>query len=126
MKIQYDPNKTPIENMPIGMQATYTLWTDCEPYEIVGHKGSNTILLREMKAELDPSWKPDWVPGGYAGVVRNNEDQKWILSSDSNASITTLRISKKRAEAIIKYGEFRVNGCRWSFGKACKYRDYNF
>lgn len=70
-------------------------YSDIEPYEIVRVISDKTIEIKAMKAELDPNWKPDFVVGGFAGTVTNNESQRWIITSDPTAEPFRIRLSKK-------------------------------
>ena len=70
-------------------------YSDITPYEIVRVISDKTIEVREMNAEIDPTWKPDFVPGGFAGTVTNNESQRWIITSDPTARVLRIRLSKK-------------------------------
>jgi hypothetical protein len=102
----------------VGMGATLCGWSDRHPYEVVEVSPSGkTITLRAMKAERDPSWKPEWVAGGFAGTVVNQNEQEWILSADPEGETIKARLTKKGWSA---------NGQRVYLGRANKFYDYNF
>lgn len=70
-------------------------YSDVNPFEIVRHISDKTIEIRAMHAERDPSWKPDFVPGGFFGTVVNQHSQKWNITSNPNAPVLRIRKSKR-------------------------------
>jgi len=113
---------TDIKDVEIGMGATKVMWTDRQPYEVVGFKGKKTVVLRAMDAELDPSWKPEAVVGGFSAVTVNNHSQKWVLKSNENNMTVNVRYSTSKSKVKGWYSD----GQRFSIGKAVKFYDYNF
>lgn len=94
-------------------------YTDVNPFEVVRVISDKTIEIRAMKAERDPSFKPEFVPGGFSAVCLNDRQQKWIITSDDTAKAIRIRLGKKGWKD--KYGN--------KFGladKPTKYYDYNF
>ncbi len=93
-------------------------YSDIYPFEII-HRTKKTIVIREMRAKLDPNYKPIFVQGGFAGHCINQDEQKWIITSDENAPLYKAYLRK--------------DGYYWSkLGKhvlalrPTKYYDYNF
>ncbi len=74
--------------------ANLVLVTESYPYEVVRVVSDQTIEIREMKAERDPTWKPDISPGGFAGHCSNQSEQRWIYESDESRSIIRCRKRK--------------------------------
>lgn len=102
----------------LGMGATLHGWSDSAPYEIVGMSASGkTITLRAMKADRDPAWTPETIPGGFFGHTTNNHTQTWILSSDPEGKILTGRMTTRG---------WNTKCGRVSLGEAKKFHDYNF
>lgn len=94
-------------------------YSDIEPYEIVRWVGKKTIEIREMKYEADPSFKPEWIVGGYAGHCTNAHGQKWFISSDETAPIIRARLNKDGYYRS-KFGKHILND------EAIRFYDYNF
>lgn len=69
-------------------------YTDIHPYEVVRIISEKTIEIREMKSELDPNWKPEMIPGGFAAHCTNQNDQTYTYSS--NDQVQTIRIRKRK------------------------------
>ncbi|MDQ7101915.1 hypothetical protein [Serratia sp. MF2] len=69
-------------------------YSEIHPFEIVKKISEKTIELRRMKAERDPSWKPEIIPGGFAGHCVNQHEQRWFYSSDESAPIIRARLRK--------------------------------
>jgi hypothetical protein len=95
-------------------------YSDVEPYEIVRRVSDKTIEVRGMKSERDPSWQMDFRRGGFLGTVVNQEDQKWIITSQPEGRVFRIRLHAD--------GAWRCpNGERYVLGvKPIKFYDYNF
>lgn len=94
-------------------------WSDVYPFEIVKVISEQTIEVRPLEAKLDPNWKPEFVPGGFAGHCTNQSSQKWIYTSVPEAEVTRLRRHKD--------GLWYYKGSRFRLEKEpCKFYDYNF
>lgn len=70
-------------------------YSDVMPHEIVRVISDTTIEIRAMRADRDPNWKPEFVPGGFVGTVTNNRSQRWIITSDPTAPTVRIRLSKR-------------------------------
>lgn len=93
-------------------------YSDITPYEIL-RKTKNTLIVRQMKAELDPAFTPKYVKGGYAGICINQDEQKWIIESDDLAPEVKAYIRKD--------GYFYLHGQKMIISKIpMKFYDYNF
>ena len=75
------------KDFQVGDQAHICLYTDIEPYTVIERKGKR-IKLQKAKATLDPNYKPERIPGGFAGHCTNNHDQKWIITANPKGAIT--------------------------------------
>jgi hypothetical protein len=73
--------------------ANLICYSDVRPYEIIA-RTKTTITVRAMKAVGDPSWKPVWHAGGFAGHCSNQSDQKWIITSDPDAHVMKAHLRK--------------------------------
>ena len=94
-------------------------YSDVNPFEIVRRISEKTLEIREMKAERDNSWKPDFVQGGFCGTVVNQREQRWIINSNSESRVFRIRLGKK--------GWKDSNGNRYGLSdKPVKFYDYNF
>ena len=94
-------------------------WSDVNPFEVVRQVSEKTLEIRAMKAEKDPEWKPEFVPGGFAGHCINNSEQRWIITSDDQNPIIRIRLGKK--------GWKDAHGRRFGLSDAPrKHYDYNF
>lgn len=103
----------------VGMGVTYCGWTDCEPFHIVKVHTDRKLTIRAADAVIDPTWKPDFQPGGFCGHVSNNSDQCWLVTPGKDgATERVIRLGKK--------GWKDPTGARYSVGHARKFHDYNF
>ena len=98
------------------------MYSDVRPCEVVEVKSEKKVIVREMKAERDPDWKPDFVAGGFTAHCTNNNRQNWICSSDPDGRL--MAISKRKDGRW-----YEVGGNHNSFvfsDKPLKHHDYNF
>lgn len=94
-------------------------YTDVYPYEIVRRVSDKTIEVRMMDATLDPSWKPEFIPGGFAAHCVNQHSQRWIYTSNQNNAVRRIRLTKK--------GWRSSGGSMFVLAEAPrKFHDYNF
>ena len=101
----------------VGMYCNRFFYSDIKPYEIVEvNKTGKTLTLRSVDAELDKSWKPEFIEGGFSGHCTNNNEQKWVFKSNPKNTTFKVRLSKKGYDK----GNFYV-------GPEPRYKfDYNF
>ncbi len=94
-------------------------YSDVHPYEVVRVISEKTMEIRSMDASLDPDWRPEIIPGGFAGHCVNQTDQKWII--ESNPSTETIRIRKRKdGKWYSCYGKHVLSN------EPRKFYDYNF
>ena len=94
-------------------------YSDVSPNEIVRAVSAITLEIRAMRAERDPEWKPEIIPGGFAGHCVNQHEQRWIITSDLNAPVIRIRLGKK--------GWKDRHGNRYNVSDSPrKFYDYNF
>lgn len=103
---------TPYFNKHVG--------TDVFPYQTVARVSDKTMVIRAMKYELDPSFKPEIVTGGFVGHCTNNNVQTWTIYPDPSASPIRIRLHKD--------GQWRDRaGNRYrAADKPVRFYDYNF
>ena len=99
--------------------ANHIGYSDVNPYEVVRRVSDKTLEVRAMNAERDPSWNPDFVPGGFFGTVVNQSEQKWVITSDENGRVVRIRLGKQ--------GWKDAHGNRYQHSdEPVKFYDYNF
>ena len=105
----------------VGMGVTVLGWSDADPYEIVKISPSGkTLTIREMKATRNPEWKMEWVQGGFAGHLKNQDEQEWIIESDPDGFEIRANWSNKFNRFQSKLGKLgKDHGAR-------KHYDFNF
>lgn len=105
--------------------ANLYLHTDGEPFEVVRVISDKTMEIRAMSATLAPDWKPDIIPGGFAGHCVNQNEQRWVYTSNPEAPIIRLRkVKPTHANRLMQwksaYGHHRLSDT------PRKFHDYNF
>jgi hypothetical protein len=94
-------------------------YTDVEPYEVIRAISDKTIEVRAMRAELDPTWKPDFHIGGFCAHCSNQNSQRWNITSDPDGHVLRLRLAKN--------GHWKHKGLEFHLADAPrKFHDYNF
>ena len=95
-------------------------WSDVEPFEVVRVVSDKTLEIRRMDTEKDESVKLEFHVGGFSAHCSNQSDQKWIITSQPDASVIRIRLSKNK-------GWRCANGSRYVLADAPrKFYDYNF
>ncbi|HRW21024.1 MAG TPA: hypothetical protein P5509_03545 [Bacteroidales bacterium] len=62
----------------IGKYINRHLYTDVNPVgKVIGTRGKTILIIARVTAERDESFKPEIIPGGFAGHCTNNYSQKW-------------------------------------------------
>ena len=94
--------------------------TDVLPYQTMARVSDKIMVIRPMKAELDPSFRPEIVTGGFVGHCTNNNKQVWTIYPDPEAP--TIRVS------LHKDGWWRDRaGNRYQAAdEPVRFYDYNF
>ena len=99
--------------------ANHYMYSDVEPYEVIRMVSEKTIEIRPMKAERDESVKLEFHVGGFSAHCSNQDEQKWIITSDETAPIKRIRLGKN--------GWKDAHGGRYGLAdKPRKKYDYNF
>ena len=94
-------------------------YSDVTPYEVVKHVSNQTIEIREMDSEKDPSWVPNWHVGGFAGHCSNQHEQKWFIKANAENPVIRIRLGKN--------GWKDKHGRRFNLSnEPVRYYDYNF
>lgn len=106
------------QELEVGDRAHICHYSDITPCTVI-KRTKASITVRHDDGDLDPNWKPDIIPGGFAGHCVNNHDQKWILREDPNGCIETFRWSSRRGCFKNQADERVIPG--WA-----KFYDYNF
>jgi hypothetical protein len=102
----------------VGDGVTHIAYSDRNPFTVIG-RTANTITIQEDKAERDPTFKLNWVPGGFSAVATNNESQKWIITPDTNGKVETVHWSNRK-------GAWLYHKCDTVVAGRQKFYDYNF
>ena len=95
-------------------------YSDVQPFEVVRVVSSQTMEIRRMNVEADPTWVREFVPGGFFGHTVNNRDQRWNITSDVHGSVFRIRLQKN--------GQWKdKNGNRYKIESTPRnFYDYNF
>lgn len=106
------------DNAQVGDGVTVHLWSDAHAYTII-RRSAKSLTLRRCKATLIEGWKPEIIPGGFAGHCINQEEQEYTYEEDVNGEIVIAHWSQKKHGFYVQRREYVSPGRR-------EYYDYNF
>lgn len=104
----------------VGDGVTMYLYSDAYACTVIA-KTAKTITVQRDKATLDPNFKPEFVPGGFAAHCTNQDEQSYTYERDPNGEITKCYCSEKK-------GRFTTGGdqsIKIGLGRH-EFYDYNF
>jgi hypothetical protein len=85
--------------LDVGDGCTFHLWSDSHACTVI-KRTPKTITIQRDKAVLDPNFKPEWIPGGFAAHCTNQDEQRYTYERDPKGEIITARWSEKRGGFI--------------------------
>lgn len=106
------------DNVRVGDGVTINLWTDRHAATVIKVTKSMVVVQRDT-AILNPDFKPEWIPGGFAAHCTNQNEQTYTYRRDPNGAITKIRWSHRYQ----RYGT--PGNVSLSKGRH-EYYDYNF
>jgi hypothetical protein len=119
-----------ISALQVGDGVTVSVWTDSDAYTIISRTATR-MTLQQDKATLDPSWKPEWVAGGFAGHCTNQDEQSYTYERDPNGHTVEISLrqythanTERRVWKRKGVGRKEIGG-GVSVGRH-KFHDYNF
>lgn len=101
----------------VGDGITIYLYSDAHAYTII-KRTAKTITIQRDKATLKEDFKPEIIPGGFAGHCTNNYDQDYDYERNENGRTRVLHWSEKR-------GNWVADGNGVGLGRH-EFYDYNF
>lgn len=105
------------EEFKVGDGVSILYWSDIDPATVL--KVTKCSITFQMdNATLNKEWKPDIIPGGFAGHCVNQYDQKWIITPDPEGQIEKAYLHKN--------GCLYMNKSLRVFKGRRKFYDYNF
>jgi len=122
--ITAEQKQAKIESLSKYTHANRVLWSDVEPYEIIRVVSDKCIEIRRMNAVRDESVVLEFSIGGFAAHCSNQDEQKWIYSSNVDAPVIRIRPNKTKGYGIQWKDK---HGTRYSLNtEPHKFYDYNF
>lgn len=78
----------------VGDGVTMYFYSDAHACTVIA-KTAKTITIQRDKATLDPNFKPEWIPGGFAAHCTNQEAQSYTYERNPDAPKTRCYWSEK-------------------------------
>ncbi len=75
-----------IHNIKVGDHVTELLWTDRLCYTVLSIN-KKFVVVQADKATKDPSFKPEFVRGGFSVHCTNNSEQQWNIKSNPKGAV---------------------------------------
>lgn len=116
---EFNENRLSPATVKVGDGATVCLFSDRNAGTIVKVTKAS-ITIQYDKATLDPNFKPEVIPGGFAGHCVNQEDQTYTYERNPEGRKEVFRWSNKYNHYQGKDGSIIVIKGRHEF------YDYNF
>ena len=104
----------------VGDGVTVRLYTDAHACTVIA-RTAKTMTVQRDKATKDPSFVPQWEPGGFSAICTNNNEQKWNYQRDPQGEIIKCHWSEVRG--AWQAGE---GGCLSVYRGRNEFYDYNF
>ena len=105
-------------SIQVGDGVTVNLWSDRYAATVIKVTKSS-VTARRDKATLNPDFKPEGIPGGFAAHCTNQDEQTYSYEPDENGTEYTFRWSRKYQ----RYGQ--PGNLSLSKGRH-EFYDYNF
>lgn len=102
----------------VGDGVTINLWSDRHAATVI-KVTAKTVTVRRDKATLNPDFKPEFIPGGFAAHCTNQREQSYTYEPDEKGEVTTFHWSDK----FQRYGQ--PGNLTLSKGRH-EFYDYNF
>lgn len=111
-------NKLTPATVKVGDGATINLWSDRHAATVI-KVTAKTVTVRRDKATLNPDFKPEFIPGGFAAHCTNQSEQSYTYEPDEKGEVRTFHWSDK----FQRYGQ--PGNLTLSKGRH-EFYDYNF
>ena len=105
-------------NVTVGEGVTLHYYTDAHAYTVIA-RTKTTLTIQRDKATLDPNFKPNIIPGGFAGHCTNQNEQTYTYERDPQGTIQKAFWSERD-------GMFKVDGDLRVYNGRHECYDYNF
>lgn len=107
------------DSIKVGDGVTKNCYSDRQAYTVVA-RTATTLTVQRDNAIKDPSFKAEFIVGGFSAHCVNQNEQKWTYESNPNAPRERIYWSEKRQRFMGDRGY-----ATFSLGRH-EYYDYNF
>lgn len=107
---------TNLKGLPEGEYVTEIGYSQSYPWKVI-KRTAHTVTVVPVLHARDPEWKPEIIPGGFAGHCTNQRQQTWLYAGIDESSPRTLRWGKRG---------LTHKGVCYVEGRADYHYDYNF
>ena len=86
------------EVIKVGTWIRYSVGSDSYAYKVTKLISPTVFEVVSMTPHAHEDWKPEIIPGGYAGHCTNQYEQKWTYTEGSETKLVNLRTARWRGE----------------------------
>lgn len=91
---EFNNNRLSPATVNVGDGVTIHYYSDAHAGTVI-KKTKTTITVQQDKATIDPTFKPEFITGGFAGHCTNQNEQSYTYERDLNGTVTVYRWSNK-------------------------------
>jgi hypothetical protein len=116
-----------VETFNVGDLVTEHFYTDSQAGRVIEvRRNGREVVFQEDTVIIDPSFKPDIIPGGFVGHCVNQSEQRYTYSAnpEGRISVHTLRTWRGR-KCWTRKGDTPTGRNSIGHGQR-KFYDYNF
>jgi hypothetical protein len=116
-----------IASFKVGDLVTEQFYTDRTAGRVIEVcRNGKEVVMQEDFATLDPNFKPNIIPGGFAGHCVNQNDQTYTYTPDLNGRLSTHTLRTWRGIKVWTRKGDTPNGRNTLSHGQRKFYDYNF
>jgi len=120
-------SRYPFDIFKVGDGCTYHMYSDAHAYTVIKvSKSGKKVLVQRDKATLSKDFKPEVIPGGFAGHCINQREQSYTYERDEEGLTRSFSLRKWRGRYVWCQTGTHCDG-RMELGKdRHEFYDYNF
>ena len=119
--------KYPFDLFKVGDGVTMPGWSDSIAGTVISvSKNGKRVVVQEDKASLDPTFKPNFIPGGFCAHCTNQQEQSYTYERNEIGALYDFSIRKWRGRYMWTRIGSRPDGGQKLYLGRNKFYDYNF
>lgn len=117
----------PFDIFKVGDGATKRGYSDAHAGTVIKvSPNGKRVWIQRDKATLDPSFKPEFIPGGFAGHCTNQDEQTYTYERDPEGQVYEVSLRKWRGRYCWTAKGCSPDGRQHAALGRREFYDYNF